>query len=229
MELVLYGNQDAYYLTKTFTPLEIRLAVKDFRNGDSIFTILYNNLPINTTHKELFNIYSQIKGAKAIDIHFILARTSFPKDFIVSFLKKNAIETALFKSLFLVYFWIDTAFTDPYAVSLSSKIYDEFIIDFDYSKTNQDDIYFIRKELITDDNQPYIDLLIKFNLLSKVEIISQNLGRYTTYFIPIIKPGIPQSFFSNSESKIGMSAYNFWKLILKDRDSRIKFWMKNRF
>lgn len=229
MNISLTGNKEPYQKNKLIKLQEIDLAVQQV-NGSYLFTLKYNDFIVPMDAPTFFQVAEGIKGKFAIDVHFALARLlpNYP-EFSNSFLMKNEIESSLFKSLFLIYYWIEIAFTDPYAVSLPSKIYDQFILDSASIPGPQPDIYFLRYDRITNKNQPYIDRLVELNLLAKISFTGTPLGENSSYFIPLLKPGVSRTNFNNSRDMQGNETYHFWKQILDDRDYRLHSWIKNRF
>jgi hypothetical protein len=181
--------------------------------------------------KTLYEFSSRIRGTSPSGISLILAEFHLLSNMeaVTNFSRKPLTEINLFKSVFLIYDWVQIAYTDAYAVSLGSKIYNEFIVDFNNKPGSQEDIYFIRHELINETTKPLLERLIDINLLASASFAGGGLGVYTTYFITLDKPGMPREAFRHSQDPMGDKTYNLWKLILQDRDFRFSLWTKNRF
>ncbi len=230
MEIVILGNKESFQLTENNIPLEIRLIAPNLAQSNSLFTIIYDGYTLRINPDDCYKIAENIKGKSPIEVHFALNRIIEDTQFSNSFFNKSLTEVSLFKALFLIYNWVEIAFTDAYAVSIGSKIYNEFIIDYNNQVGSQQDIYFIRKELITNSNKIYLNKLIEVNLLVKLNMLGgDTFGNFETYFIPLIKPGVSRDYFTSQQDPTGEKSYTFWKKILADRDARLNSWMKNRF
>jgi hypothetical protein len=230
MKIVLSGNKEPYQLTEKVAHLTIELT--DGKNDQNLdcMIIRYDPFTLFLSPNNFYQISEAIKGRSALDVSFALSRglPEYPK-FSNSFLSKTETETALFKSLFLIYYWVEIAFTDVYAISLGPKIYNEFILDYNSLRSNQPDIYFLKKERIVNANQSSIDRLVELNLLVEAKFGSDAVGDWKSYFIPLLKPGVSRSFFSHPTDPTGNNTYAFWKQVLDDRDFRLQSWAKNRF
>lgn len=226
----IYGNKEPYQLNGKVENIEIRLEGEDlFHSKSKIYVAYDNEIELQFENgSRVYQFAEKLKGANAPNITLTLKEFGFKDEFSNNFLRKTATEVALFKSLFLIYCWVDIAFTDAYAVNLDSKISDEFIIDINYSHNTQNDIYFIKREYITHENMPYIEKLMQLNLLASA-FFSGSIGEYHSYFIPLIKPGVSRQLYNHQFDPSGNKTYAFWKNILSDRDWRINSWVKNRF
>lgn len=228
MELLIEGNKAPFQITRQITPLQLRLEGQ----YNASMTLYYDNAILSFDNGALFFQFGQrIKGASVSSICAALAefQVATNPQFIVEFSRKSFTEVNLFKSVFLIYSWVEIAYTDAYAVDLSSKIYNEFIIDFNNSPGPQEEIYFIPKDLISNDNQPLLKRLININLLVSALFSGGNLGQYQAYFLPLEKPGVLRDNFMHEHDPSGERTYNLWKRILRNRDDRISSWMKNRY
>lgn len=230
MFLSVSGNKEPFQLSKVVEMLKIRLDAADMAQANSMFSLTYGERAINISASNFYSLSQNIKGSTGqLDITLALNRLQVDPSFANSFLTKSLTEVSLFKSIFLIYYWVTIAFTDPYAVSLDSKIYDEFIVDYNNKLGSQPDIYFIKYNLINSSNQPYLNRLVELNLLVNLYIGSEIIGQANSYFIPLIKPGVSREYFSNKFDSHGDKTYSLWKQILNDRDTRLRFWSKNRF
>jgi hypothetical protein len=229
MKIKVKGNRESFYLTRQISNLEISL------NGDFNFAatntikMVYDNtiIPFENRHS-VFQISEQLKGANTDRLILTLQDCDIQDDFLNKLKKKSKTEINLLKALFLIYNWIELPMTDPIEMNLEQRIYDDFIIDYTGKPESQEDVYFIDKKHITSANLPKIQRLIDLNLLVKATIEVGN-NNYETYFIPLLKPGIPKKYFETEFDISGVETNNLWKSILFDRDLRIKNWINNRY
>lgn len=231
MEIILKGNKESYQLSNKYKPLEITLFILNDDSLNSPINVKYGDEVelkyLNGSH--FFQFAEKIRGASKEKIANKLIEYNLSEEFSRFFLTKNEIEVSLFKSVFLIFIWVEVALTDAYAVSIDSKIYNEFIVDYSGKPESQNDIYFVNKDIITNENIPYIEKLIEVNLLVSVLFRSKLLGEYQTYIIPLIKPGVSREYFKHSKDPAGEKTYSFWKKILADRNDRLSYWFKNKF
>lgn len=230
MNFSVIGNREPFQLNKVVKMLEIRLDAEDMPKESSMFSLAYGERSINISASTFYSLSQNVKGSVGqLDITLALNRLNIDPNFANSFLSKSLTEVSLFKSIFLIYYWVSIAFTDPYAISIDSKVYDEFIVDYNNKLGSQPDIYFIKHGLISSSTQPYLDRLVELNLLVKLSLGNKVLGHKTSYFIPLIKPGVSREYFTNKFDIHGDKTYGLWKEILNDRDTRLRYWSKNRF
>lgn len=228
MELIVSGNKAPFQIKEQILPIELRL-VGRYNTG---MTLYYDNIPLTFNNgSDFFQFGQRIKGASITSICSALSdfKVTDNPQLLVEFSRKSFTEINLFKAVFLIYSWVEIAYTDAYAVNLSSKIYNEFIIDFNSNVGPQEDIYFIKRELINDNNTSLLGRLIEINLLASAKFIGGGLGQYQAYFLPLEKPGVLRENFRHEKDPSGEKTYSLWKKILKDRDDKISNWFKNRF
>ena len=215
MKIVLKGNKDSYQLYNKYSPIEVTLLLHD-DNLNSTITIEYGDeakLEYQNS-SQFFHFAEKIRGASKEQISNRLTELGFSQVFSKGFLSKNEIEVSLFKSVFLIFMWVEIAITDAYAVSIDSKIYNEFIVDYSGKPETQQDIYFVKRDIITEKNLILIEKLIEVNLLASVSLQSKLLGNYQTYIIPLVKPGVSREYFKHTADPNGDKTYSLWKKIL---------------
>lgn len=226
MELLITANKEPFQLTKQIKLIDMRLT----GSYNSSMTIHYDDRMLKFEDGgKFFRFGERLKGSFQTNFHQALQEFEFAPEIIREFSHKSQTEIGLFKSIFLIYSWVEIAFTDAYAVSLGNRIYNEFIVDYSNKVGPQNDIYFIKQALITEENTPLIKRLIEINLLASAIFKDNAIGTYQTYFIPLIRPGVSREYFSSSSDPNGSKTYDFWKTILHDRDARISNWFKNRY
>jgi hypothetical protein len=228
MEIKIKGNKESFQQHHRIDYLDIKLSgTFSFAENSTIF-LGYSNHHLTFNNRQDFYRFSEkIKGASLEQIVLLSQDFNLSPLFIESLREKGDIEIGLFKSIFLIYNWIEIALTDAYAVNLGDKIYNEFIIDYSGKLEVQKEIYFINTKYLDSNYLPSIQRLLDLNLLASASF-ETNVGNYQTYFIPLIKPGVSREFFNTEFDKNGSKTYGLWKDILNDRDSRIKYWITYR-
>lgn len=225
MQIALTANRESYQLNTRVNLISIQLL-----QVERVLVVQYDNFSLRFDHlKNPFIFSEKIKGHDRAGVSNVLREFNFDNKVVEWAQRTSLIEIALFKALFLVYQWVEIAFTDAYAVSLSSKIYDEFIIDYNNNVGPQKDIYFIKYEHITTTNLPLLTRLVELNLLVHAVFSGGGLGNNETYFTPIFTPGVSRKYFESPADTSGNKTFGLWKTILDDRDKRINNWFTNRF
>ena len=210
--------------------LEISL-IGDFSfYAETAIELLYENTPLYIKDRHsLFKISEKIKGSSLDRLILILQDYRIGNNFTQILKDKSRTEISLFKSLFLLYHWVELPLTNPSELNLENQIYDNFIVDYTSNVGPQEDIYFIKKEHLKESNFKLIQRLIELNLLVKGEITTKDEKEFEIYFTALLKPGVPFEFFKTEFDKSGVNTYSLWKNIISDRDSRFKRWINNRF
>ena len=230
MELKIIGNRESFYLTQNVDFLEISLIGNFDLYSDSRIRFIYDHQEYSfRNRKDLFKFSERVKGAEREKIGFLLQEFEFPPGFSNSFIRKSQTETSLFKSLFLIEYWLDLHLSkknflhDP---SIESLIFDNFVVEYTSRPGTQEDIYFIGKELIQKSNEPYLKKLKEINLLAELRLRDYD-REIISFFVPLLKPGIPKEYFRIKSE--GLGAYKLWQKILNARDFRISTWFKERY
>lgn len=230
IELKLRGNKESYQLTKKLDYLDISLSGQFDFNSNSRINFRYDNYTLTFQNRNvLFKFAEEVRGTSLDKLILTFSKYDFESSFINDLATKKTTEIGLLKSIFLIYHWIELPLTNPTELDLEKQLFNEFVVDWTNQPEPQKDIYFIDKKHITESNRPYVQRLIDLNLLAIFEVRLQNNQTITTYFIPLIKPGVSRDNFETEFDKKGIRTYNFWKEILKDRDIRISNWINNRF
>lgn len=229
-QLKIRGNKESYQLTKKIDYCEICLSGQfDFTSNTKI-SFSYDNQNLSFENRnQLFKFSEEIRGLSLDKLILTFSKYGFESSFINNLSNKKSTEIGLLKSIFLIYHWIDLPLTNPTDLELEKQLFNEFVIDWTNQPESQKDIYFIDKRHITETNMPYIQKLMDLNLLASFTITLQDKENFSTYFIPLIKPGVSRENFITEFDTKGDKTYSFWKNILKDRDIRISNWINNRF
>lgn len=225
-EIKITGNRQSFQLSKQVDYIEIKLSGNFDFNAKTPVVFSYNNIShkFNDNHS-LFQFSEKIRGVNFNQL--LLSCLSYGIN-IQGLTKNNSIENSLLKSIFLIYHWIGLPLTSPNELNLKKQLFNEFVVDWTNKPEPQQDIYFIDEKHCIKTNQSYIDKLIDLNLLARLDIIMSDIT-YTTFFIPLVKPGVSRELFATASDVSGNLTYNFWQKILEDRNNRISNWVKNRF
>ncbi len=230
IELKLKGNKESYQLTKKQNFLDISIRGQFDFNSKSNISFRYDNYNLSFENRnKLFQFAEEVRGTSLDKLILTFSKYGFESSFVNNLANKKSQEIGLLKSIFLIYYWIDLPLTDPKNLDLEKRLFNEFVVDWTNQPEPQKDIYFIDKKHITPTNAPLIQKLIELNLLVSFKILLNGNNTISTYFIPLVKPGVSrENFFTELDPK-GNKTYDFWKNILKDRDIRITNWINNRF
>lgn len=230
IELKIKGNKESYQLTKKVDYIDISLSGNFDFNSNSRINFRYDNHNLTFENRNsLYKFSEEIRGTSLDKLILTFSKYNFESSFINNLANKKSTEVGLLKAIFLIYYWIDLPLTNPTGLNLEKQLFNEFVVDTTNQPEPQKDIYFIDKRHITPNNRPFIQKLIDLNLLASFKVqISDNVT-ISTYFIPLVKPGVSRENFMTEFDNKGDKIYSFWKSILKDRDIRITNWFNNRF
>jgi hypothetical protein len=230
IELKIKGNKESYQLTKKVDYIDISLSGNFDFNSNSRINFRYDNHNLTFENRNsLYKFSEEIRGTSLDKLILTFSKYNFESSFINNLANKKSTEVGLLKAIFLIYFWIDLPLTNPTDLDLEKQLFNEFVVDWTNQPEPQKDIYFIDKRHITSNNGPYIQKLIDLNLLATFKVQTQDNLTISTYFIPLVKPGVSRENFITEFDTKGDKTYSFWKSILKDRDIRITNWINNRF
>jgi hypothetical protein len=230
VELKIKGNKESYQLTKKVDYIDISLDGNFDFNSNSPINFRYDNYNLTFENRnKLFKFAEEIRGTSLDKLILTFSKYEFESSLINYLANKKSTEIGLLKALFLIYYWIDLPLTNPTDLDLEKQLYNEFIVDWTNQPEPQKDIYFIDKRHITPNNRPFIQKLIDLNLLASFKVQINDIEKISTYFIPLVKPGVSRENFMTEFDTKGDKTYSFWKSILKDRDIRITNWINNRF
>lgn len=228
MEILVRGNKESFQLRQKIEHVDIILSGNFAFIGDNPVFLDYQDHRLSFKNRQQFYHFAEeTKGASVDKLILLLQEFKLPNLFSDGLKRKGEIEVNLFKSVFLIYTWIEIAITDAYAVSLSDKIYDEFIIDYSSKPEVQKDIYFVHSKYLNAEYLPQIQRLIDLNLLASASFKTV-VGNFQSYFIPLIKPGVSREYFNSAFDENGSKTYSLWKEILSERDIRIRYWINHR-
>jgi len=230
IELKIKGNKESYQLTKKLDYIDISLTGQfDFNSHNRIdFHYDNHNLTFENRNK-LFKFAEEVRGTSLDKLILTFSKYDFESSFVNNLASKKSTEIGLLKAIFLIYHWIELSITNPTDLNLEKQLFNEFVVDWTNQPEPQKDIYFIDKRHISPTNKPLIQKLIDLNLLASFKVQLQDSTTISTYFIPLVKPGVSRENFATEFDTNGDKTYSFWKSILKDRDIRITNWINNRF
>jgi hypothetical protein len=230
IELKIKGNKESYQLTKKCDFLDISLSGQFEFNSISQINFNYDNHYLTFENRNtLFNFAEEVRGTSLDKLILTFSKYEFETSFINTLANKKSTEIGLLKAIFLIYHWIELPLTNPSDLDLEKQLFNEFVVDSTNQPEPQKDIYFIDKRHIIGTNTPYIQKLIDLNLLASFKVQLQDNTIISTYFIPLVKPGVSRENFETEFDTKGDKTYGLWKNILKDRDIRITNWINNRF
>jgi hypothetical protein len=223
MKIIVKGNRTSYQLKRAVDNLTLSLeGVFEF-NSNTPVRFLYDNIAYQIAdHQVLFDFSKKLKGLPIEGLPDHLEIDGWEGRVKKQLVGKSLTELSLFKSLFLIYSWIELPLTSPQELNLQALIYDNFTIDYSGRPEPQKDIFFISKELIEPNYEKSIEVLTDLNLLASLTIILSDTNILKTYFIPLLTIGVSPKLFGSEK------VYYLWNKILKDRDRRISYWFNNR-
>lgn len=228
MEILIKGNKNSFQLYKKIEYLDIKLHGSFSLNLEQPVYIDYGDIQLKFSNRQRFYTFSEkVKGASLEKIILLSQEYQLNPTFTNSLIRKGEIEIGLFKSIFLIYSWIEIAITDAYAVNISDMIYNKFLIDYSGKPEVQKDIYFLDSKYIVEEYSPILQKLMDLNLLVSCKLVTI-AGNFQTFFIPLIKPGVSREYFKTDFDKNGNKIFDFWKKILDDRDAKIRHWINYR-
>jgi hypothetical protein len=173
---------------------------------------------------ELIKLFEKLRGSDNSNL-----KLKFYESNLMKWANANFYEQQSFKSLVLIYHWLELALSNPEDLDVKKNLYNEFIVDWNFSPGFQNTIFLIpEKYLQKSDQVNLLDNLVTVNLLCKI-IITNKKTRYVNYFIPLLTPGVPIDYYKTEFDKDGLKSHELWKSLLEDRDIRIKNWVNNRF
>lgn len=229
IDLRIKGNKFSYQLTNNVEYVNISLSGDFDNNKESKINLIYDNDIQHFDNRSILLEFSEkIKGMSFDKFILTFVRYKFSESFIENIENKSSIEIGLLKAIFLIYYRINLLILISSYNDLEKQLSNEFVVDFTNKPEPQNDIYFIDKRHITTNNKLRLKKLVDLNLLASFEISSINFN-FSTYFIPLIKPGVSRDNFTAEFDPNGDNTYNFWKTILNDRDIRVNRWYNNRF
>ncbi len=229
MKINIKGNRESFYLTNKVENIDISLS-GDFKfDAKTSVTLTHQdfNIPIDN-RQTLFKLTEKVKGANLDKLILIFQDFSINSDYIDFLKKRPNTEIGLLKSVLLIYNRIESSMSDPIEMKLEKQIFNDFIIYYSEKVGAQEDVCFIDKKHINDSNLSKIQRLMDLNLLVRLDVDIEQI-KYNSYFIPLIKPGIPLEYFKTEFDKSGKKTHQLWKQILFDRNSQISSWAKNRY
>ncbi|KFF22916.1 hypothetical protein [Chryseobacterium sp. JM1] len=172
---------------------------------------------------ELVSLFEKIRGTDTNSLTIKFYEKKFFK-----WAKANFYEQQAFKSLLLIYTWLELSLMNPNDLDIKKGFFNEFIIDWNFKPQSQHSIYLLNESVIIPNNFIYLDKLLELNLLNRIEITLED-KILKNYFIPLLTPGVSLEYFISDFDKNGQKTQRLWKQILKDRDYRIQTWVNNRF
>ena len=226
-EIKITGNKESYQLTRQVNYLEIKL-VGDFdfnANTPIIFSYGDFNYSFNNRHT-LFQFAEEMRGANFNKLLLMFLNRGMN---IQNLTNNKAIENSLLKSIFLIYHWIELPLTSPFELNLKKQLHNEFIVDWTNQPEPQKDIYLIDEKYCIEKNQTSLNKLVDLNLIARLNVTTLNGTIFTSYFIPLVKPGVSRELFATASDTLGNWAYNLWQQILQDRNIKLSNWVNNRF
>lgn len=173
---------------------------------------------------DLINLFEKIRGTDVNSLKLKFYERNYNK-----WANANFYEQQAFKSLVLIYHWLELSLSNPNDLDVRNNLYNEFIVDWNYTPGSQNTIYLISENNVNNDiNITLLNQLVKLNLLCKI-IVTINKKELQNYFIPPLTPGIPLKYFKSEYDLNGLNTNKLWKNLLKERDLKIKNWVTNRF
>lgn len=230
IELKIRGNRENYQLTQKLENIDICLSGQFDGIPQSPIFFTYGNQKLAFKDKNRLLKFSEVvRGATLDKLILTFNEFEFEPSFINSLIKKKSVEIGLLKSIFSIYYWIDSQLINIERTEFENQFFNQFVIDWRNQLDTQNDIYFISRKYVNEKNKPFIKRLMDINLLASFEVNVKENFQITTYFIPLIKPGVSRENFETENDSTGDKTYSLWKNILSDRDIRITNWINMRF
>lgn len=181
------------------------------------------NLNFNNRN-ELIAVFEKIRGAEANDLKLKFFELDYREWARANFYQQQA-----FKSLVLIYHWLELSLSNPKDLDVKTNLYNEFIVDWNYTPRVQNTIYLINENYTIDsENKPLLEKLVDVNLLCRINIVTE-LKELTNYFIPLLTPGVSTEYLKSKSDFDGSKTNKLWKTLLNERNKRINNWVTNRF
>lgn len=177
-----------------------------------------------SNRKKLIDLFEQLRGTDNEGL-----KLKFYENNLLKWARANFYEQQAFKSLVLIYHWLELALENPNDLDVKKNFYNEFIVDWNYSPKFQNTIFLLPEKYTKQSKkEQFLNNLVAANLLCKINIYRVN-DIIENYFIPALTPGVPIDYYKTDFDPDGLKSYNLWKELLNDRDYRIKSWINNRF
>lgn len=188
------------------------------RIDSSVQNLNFNN------RNELIAVFEKIKGTEVNNLKLKFFELDYRE-----WVRANFYEQQAFKSLLLIYRWLELSLSNPNDLDVKTNLYNEFIVDWNYEPRVQNSIYLINETYtINSANKPLLDKLVDVNLLCRIHIVTE-LKELTNYFIPFLTPGVSNEYLKSKSDSDGSKTNKLWKTILNERNQRINNWVTNRF
>lgn len=221
MKIEITFNKESYisdYLEETITMISSFKYNEEIKILSSVDEIIFSN------RKELIDLFEQLRGTDNESL-----KLKFYENNLIKWAKANFYEQQAFKSLMLIYHWLELALGNPGDLDVKKNFYNEFIVDWNYRPGFQSTIFLLPEKYSKDSKkQQLLNNLISINLLCKIKIHKTD-EVIENYFIPILTPGVPIDYYKTNFDPDGLKSYNLWKELLDHRNYRIKSWVDNRF
>ncbi|MBB4801667.1 hypothetical protein ACHRV1_25040 [Flavobacterium aquidurense] len=173
---------------------------------------------------ELIAVFEKIRGTEVNDLKLKFFELDYREWALANFYEQQA-----FKSLVLIYHWLELSLSNPHDLDVKTNLYNEFIVDWNYTPRVQNTIYLINENYIIDSgNKPLLEKLVDVNLLCRINIVTE-LEQLTNYFIPLLTPGVSIEYLKSNSDSDGSKTNKLWKTLLNERNKRINNWVTNRF
>ncbi len=215
-----------------------------FNSGSYISTYIEDSIKLKSSfkHNEKIQIESKIENIVFENRYDLLQlfeklrgcdnnnlKLKFYENNYLKWANANFYEQQTFKSLVLIYHWLELSLANPEDLDIKKNFYNEFIVDWNYTPGLQNTIFLIPENYIKNiETKKFLNNLVKVNLLCRVTITNHK-ETFQNYFIPLLTPGVPIEYYKTEFDIDGIKTFELWKKLLKDKDIRIKNWVTNRF
>ncbi len=150
---------------------------------------------VNST--DITYIANRLRGCEFDDLNKFLANhidnLSYWNENLITYQEKGMV-----KSLFNTFLWLDTFISEYFeegVINLDEHIYDNMILDYPSKKSIEFyDMYLLPKHIINNNGTALLNHLVTVNNLCSIYIEFGN-KRFSNYFLPFIKPGIPRNMY----------------------------------
>lgn len=230
IELKVQGNSNNFPKTNDTEAIQISLKGDlDKNSGEKISFNFNNHIQLFNSKSELYEFSKEIRGTGLDKLILTFIKYKFDSSFVNYLGNQKSTAVGLVKALFLIYSWIELPLSHPEGLDIEKQLYNDFIVDWTNRPEPQNDLYFISKVYINSESEKILNKLVELNLLASFQIIYSTERTIDSYFIPLIKPGVPRGNFKSDFDIDGHKTYTFWKTLLNERDFKIRSWINNRY
>ncbi len=214
MQLIVSGSTQQY-IPGSNPPLEeIRLLITK-----KYLTLLYGSFNLNFPNRESISAFSsRIASTDHPGILDALHEFRF-YELEEAFRDYNADQVYLFKSVFIIYDYVEEQHLEKVKGENGRKLYDKLLLDKRPPSEESRVLYFIRENYLDEIYLPILKKLVALRLLCQLRLLGLPV-RYTTYFTTLNHNSVSKSLLNGGVDESQL--ISLWKMIQEDK--RIKMY-----